>query len=75
MSTGWRKRQISDKDIELHVQGLAEKAGFVVWEDELWGPGKGKVDWSSDYEKELIEFYKLVRAEVEAELHPFKISE
>ena len=54
--SGWRKRQISDKDIELHVQELAEKAGFVRWEDELWSPGRGKIDWSGDYEKELIEF-------------------
>ena len=69
MSTGWRKRQVSDKDIELHVQELAEKAGFVRWEDELWSPGRGKIDWSSDYEKELIEFYKLAIAEAYKELN------
>jgi hypothetical protein len=70
-----RKRQISDKDIELHVQELAEKAGFVLWEDELWGLGKGKIDWSSDYEKELIQFYKLAIEEAYKELHPMKVSE
>lgn len=74
MST-WRKRQITDKDLELHVQELAEKAGFVRWGDELWSPGPGKIDWSSDYEKELIEFYKLAIAEAYKEAYPMKVSE
>jgi hypothetical protein len=70
--SGWRKRQIKDKELEKHVQDLAGMAGFVQWGDELWSPGKGKIDWSSNYDNELIIFYKLVRQEVEAEIHPFQ---
>lgn len=75
MTTAWRKRRISDKDIELHVQELAGKAGFIRWEDELWSPGPGKIDWSNDYEKELIKFYRLAIEEAYKELHPFRIDD
>lgn len=53
--------------LHKHVYQLAEKAGFVTWGDEDFGPGPGYVDWSSNYDKELIQFYKMVRKEVEAE--------
>jgi hypothetical protein len=72
MSTGWRKRQITDKELELHVQDLAGKAGFIQWGEEVWSPGKGKIDWSCDYDKELIKFYQMVREEAIAECHPFQ---
>ena len=35
---------------------LAEKAGFVLWGEETWGPGKGHVDWSSGYDAELTKY-------------------
>jgi hypothetical protein len=45
------------------IKKLAKKAGFVIWGDEPWGPGKGNIDWSSNYDNELKKFAKLVRKE------------
>jgi hypothetical protein len=45
------------------IKKLAKKAGFVIWGDESWGPGKGNVDWSSNYDRELKKFAKLIRKE------------
>ena len=42
------------------VRELAKKAGFVFWSDEYHGPGKGYIDWSSNYDKELVAYTKLV---------------
>ena len=42
------------------IRELAEKAGFVLWGDEMWGPGKGNIDWSSNYDKELLLYTDLV---------------
>ena len=39
---------------------LAKQAGFVFWKNESWGPGKGKIDWSGDYDKEFKVYTKLV---------------
>ena len=39
---------------------LAKQAGFVFWKNESWGPGKRKIDWSSDYDKEFKVYTKLV---------------
>ena len=39
------------------VKDMAKEAGFVLWKDEAWGPGKGNIDWSSNYD---IEFQKFV---------------
>ena len=45
------------------IKELAKKAGFVFWGKEPWGPGEGNIDWSSNYDKELKKFAKLVRKE------------
>ena len=45
------------------IRKLAKKAGFVIWGDEPWSLGKGNVDWSSNYDKELKKFAKLVKKE------------
>jgi hypothetical protein len=45
------------------IKKLAKKAGFVIWDDSSWGPGKGNIDWSCDYDKELKKFAKLIRKE------------
>lgn len=37
---------------------LAEKAGFVMWEDEEYKTGL--IDWASDYDTELEHFGNLV---------------
>jgi hypothetical protein len=39
---------------------LVKKAGFTFWGNESWGPGKNKVDWSSNYDNELEKFSKLI---------------
>ena len=39
------------------VKDMAKEAGFVLWKDEAWGPGKGNIDWSSNYD---VEFQKFV---------------
>lgn len=39
---------------------LVKKAGFVIWEDESWGPGKNKVDWASEYDDALEKLVELV---------------
>ena len=35
---------------------LAERSGFILWQDESWNPGS-VVDWSSDYDDDLQRFY------------------
>ena len=47
------------------VKEMAKEAGFVLWKDESWGPGKDRIDWSSNYDDEfqrfvviLTEYYK-----------------
>ena len=45
------------------IKKLAKKAGFVIWGDASWGPGKGNIDWSSNYDEELKKFTKLLRKE------------
>ena len=39
-----------DEKAAKKIKKLANKAGFVIWGDEPWGPGKGNIDWSSDYD-------------------------
>ena len=38
---------------------LLEKSGFVLWENEEWGPGPNQIDWASNYENELKKFFEL----------------
>lgn len=47
------------------IKKLAKKAGFVIWGNASWGPGKGNIDWASNYDKELVKFAKLVKKEYE----------
>ena len=42
------------------IQKLAEKSGFCFWEDEEWGPGRGKIDWGPNYEEEFNKFCNLL---------------
>lgn len=41
------------------VKELAEKAGFILWEDEDWNPGD-VIDWASRYDNELQKFADLI---------------
>ena len=46
------------------IREIAEKAGFVFWENEEWGPGPDKIDWSADYEREFELFVELLVDEI-----------
>ena len=37
------------------IKELAEKAGFVLWGEEIWNPGDA-IDWSSRYDEELTKY-------------------
>ena len=50
--------------INKKLQALAEDAGFVLWGDEEWGPGKGNIDWSSEYDAQLQGLYDRMLEEV-----------
>jgi hypothetical protein len=44
--------------VNRHVNRIARHSGFVFWDSEPWGPGIEAVDWSSDYDQELTDFWK-----------------
>jgi len=54
------------------IKKLAEKAGFVLWGYEEWGPGPGYVDWCTNYDEELIKYTELIVKECAAELIRWK---
>jgi len=31
----------------------ADKAGFIFWSKEDYGPGEGYIDWASNYDSEI----------------------
>ena len=35
----------------------------MFWKTESWGPGPNIIDWSSNYDKEIREFVKLLTEE------------
>ena len=37
------------------IKELAEKAGFVLWGEEIWNPGDA-IDWSCRYDAELTRY-------------------
>lgn len=45
------------------VLELAKQAGFVFWEDEPHKPENATIDWSANYDEELVRFYELVMNE------------
>ena len=44
------------------IKQLAERAGFVLWADEAWNPGE-TIDWSSNYDQEIVKYTELVLRE------------
>ena len=42
------------------IKELAEKAGFLLWENEPWKPEGAIVDWGSQYDVELEKFAELI---------------
>lgn len=45
--------------LEKRTLELARKANFVFWKGEEWGPGTETVDWSCDYDREIVELVRL----------------
>ena len=41
------------------IKEIAEKAGFILWENEDWNPGD-VIDWSTRYDDELAKFAELI---------------
>lgn len=42
------------------IKELAEKADFIFWSDESWGPGEGHIDWSTDYDESFQKYTELL---------------
>jgi len=42
------------------IRKIAERAGFILWSDELYKPQGQVIDWSSDYDKDLEKFALLI---------------
>ncbi len=38
---------------------LARKSGFQLWDGESWAPELQAIDWSSDYDDQVVEMVKL----------------
>ena len=52
------------------IKKIAEESGFAMWADEPWKP-EGLilgVDWSNNYDKELMTFYLNVRKQLRKEI-------
>lgn len=39
---------------------LADRAGFVFWENESWKPKGAIIDWSCEYDKEFEKYSQLL---------------
>ena len=42
------------------LREIAEEAGFIFWGREPHGPGPDKIDWSSNYDKEIEKFAQII---------------
>ena len=42
-----------------NIKQLAEEAGFVFWQDEMWADSQ-VIDWSCNYDKEIETLCKLI---------------
>ena len=49
-----------------NILALAEEAGFCMWGNESHKPEGATIDWSCDYDEELVKFYRLARQGVKA---------
>lgn len=57
------------KKLSKKYRKLAKKAGFAFWRNEPWGPGKGYIDWGSEYNEEMFKFIKLLEKSFIKKLH------
>ncbi len=44
-----------------NILALAEEAGFCMWGNESHKPEGATIDWSCNYDEELVKFYRLAR--------------
>jgi hypothetical protein len=42
------------------IRRIAKQSGFIFWDDAEWGPGKGHIDWSCEYDEELTKFAEIL---------------
>jgi hypothetical protein len=50
-----------NKTLYRKTMELARQANFIFWDGEPWGPPPeiSAIDWSSDYDDELVEIVRL----------------
>ena len=49
-----------NKTLYRKTMELARQANFIFWDGEDWGPQEvDAIDWSSDYDDELVEIVRL----------------
>lgn len=48
-----------NKTLYRKTMELARRADFVFWDGEAWAPELQAIDWSSDYDDELVELVRL----------------
>jgi hypothetical protein len=51
---------LMNKTLYNKTMELARRADFCFWEDETWAPEFQAIDWSSDYDNQLVELVRLV---------------
>ena len=49
------------KKLPKKIRKIAKRAGFVFWKNESYGPGKGHIDWATEYDNEIVKFTKLLK--------------
>lgn len=42
------------------IRKLAKEAGFIFWENESWKPKDAIIDWSTNYDEDLVRYTRLV---------------
>jgi hypothetical protein len=48
------------KPMSKEMRELAEKAGFIFWDNVSWKPYDAEIDWSCDYSEDLKKYTELV---------------
>lgn len=48
-----------NKTLYNKTMELARQADFAFWDGETWAPELQAIDWSCDYDRELVELVRL----------------
>jgi hypothetical protein len=48
-----------NKTLYRKTMELARRADFAFWDGESWAPELQAIDWSSDYDDQLVEIVRL----------------